>query len=82
MQNQSKPTTSISNNSKISIGETWATITSTWATELRSWLAVSQLLTNYYRPTQGYLWSASSFPWLEPSPWDDVYGGITNQAKP
>lgn len=44
--NQSKPTTSLTNTSKVSIGETWATIDTSWATEVRTWLAVSQLITN------------------------------------
>lgn len=49
MLNQSKPTTSIANASKVSIGETWGTITTTWASETRTWEAVSQLLSNAAR---------------------------------
>lgn len=49
--NQSKPTPSISNTDKISIGETWASIDTTWATEVRTWLLVSQLLTNITKIT-------------------------------
>ena len=44
--NEPKPTTSFTNSSKVSQGETWGTITTTWATETRTWLAVSQLVTN------------------------------------
>jgi len=35
--------------SKVSIGETWDTVTTTWATETRTWLAISQLFTNTSR---------------------------------
>jgi hypothetical protein len=49
MINVSKPTTSIVNATKVSIGETWASITSTWSAETRTWLAVSQLFTNTTR---------------------------------
>ena len=47
MINQDKPTSSISNNTKTSIGETWGSIDSTWQDEVRSWLQVSQLLSNF-----------------------------------
>lgn len=47
--NQSKPTTSITNTAKVSIGETWGSIATTWASETRTWLAVSQLITNSTR---------------------------------
>lgn len=52
--NTSKPTTTFSNSSKVSVGETWATITTTWATETRTWLAVSQLITNTTRQTSTF----------------------------
>lgn len=39
------------NTSKVSVGETWATIESTWASETRTWLAVSQLFTNPDKPS-------------------------------
>lgn len=51
ISNQSKPSTSLSNADKVSIGETWATITTIWAAETRTWLAVSQLLTNPSKPS-------------------------------
>jgi len=47
--NQSKPTTSFINSSKVSIGETWGSIASTWASEPRTWLSVSQLFVNSLR---------------------------------
>ena len=49
--NTTKPTTTLANTSKVSVGETWATITSSWASEVRTWLAVSQLVTNTARQT-------------------------------
>lgn len=36
----------MTNASKVSIGETWDSITTSWDTETRTWLAVSQLITN------------------------------------
>ena len=80
--NTAKPTTTLANASKVSIGETWATITTSWTTETRSWLAVSQLFVNIPKVTQSYLWSIDSFPWLNLSPWDTVFGGIINTSKP
>jgi hypothetical protein len=44
--NTSKPTTSLSNTSKVSFGETWTTITTTWGSETRSWLDTSSLIDN------------------------------------
>lgn len=44
--NSDKPTTTLSNTTKVSIGETWATITTSWASETRTWLDVSQLFDN------------------------------------
>lgn len=82
MINTSKPTTSIGNSSKISIGETWGSILTTWASETRTWLAVSQLISNVSKVTQSYLWGLLSFPWLEDSPWNDTYTGMTNISKP
>ena len=81
MINTSKPTTSVTNSSKVSIGETWASITTTWATETRTWQQSSKLITNQLK-RQFYLWSVSSFPWLETSPWNDSASNITNQTKP
>lgn len=48
--NISKPSSSISNSTKVSHGETWATITTSWATETRTWASVSQLLSNIIKP--------------------------------
>jgi hypothetical protein len=79
--NDSKPVTVLANTSKVSIGETWATITTTWATETRTWLAVSQLFTNISVGATGYLWSNRRLPWTELTPWL-TEGGITNINKP
>ncbi len=46
MNNQSKPTTSVANSSKVSVGETWDSIMTTWDSETRTWDAVSQLIGN------------------------------------
>ena len=46
MQNLDKPTTSLVNIDKVSIGETWGTIASTWGNETRDWQTASQLITN------------------------------------
>ena len=78
--NVSKPTTSFSNSSKVSIGETWATITTTWAAETRTWLAVSQLFTNTSRAFN-QIWSSVLYPWLMLTPWLGD-SEITNQSKP
>ena len=55
MQNQSKPTPSISNSTQPNKGETWASITTTWANEVRTWLQASKLMTNTGSPLVGFL---------------------------
>jgi hypothetical protein len=47
--NTPKPIPSIANSSKVSTGETWGSIETTWASETRTWLAVSQLISNVVR---------------------------------
>ena len=44
-------TAGMTNSSKVSIGETWATIPTTYAAETRTWIAVSQLFTNPSKPS-------------------------------
>lgn len=39
----------MTNQTKVSIGETWGTITTSWASETRTWEQVSQLLSNSAR---------------------------------
>ncbi len=85
LTNQPKPTTSFSNLIKVSIGETWGTITTTWASETRTWLGVSQLITDIAKPSilSLSLWASTSFPWLMTFPWIDSGGaGMTNVDKP
>ena len=71
----------MTNTSKVSIGETWATVSTTWASETRSWLAVSQLFTNISTGIAGFLWSIKRTPWTETTPWLSN-NGVTNISKP
>ena len=80
--NQDKPTTSLTNITKVSIGETWASILTTWATETRTWLAISQLITNVALEDLGYFWSSRRFLWEGSEVWTLEVGGITNINKP
>lgn len=57
--NTAKPTTTLSNASRISNAETWASISSTWTSELRSWSEVSSLLENAAKSLE-YNYIASS----------------------
>jgi len=41
----------MTNASKVSIGETWDSITSSWDTETRTWLQISQLIGNTSKPS-------------------------------
>lgn len=47
--NVSKPTTSLTNASRVASYETWATIATTWATETRTWADCASLLDNIAR---------------------------------
>lgn len=49
--NTSKPNTSLTNSTKVSIGETWTTVDTTWAAETRTWLEISQLIDNITKQT-------------------------------
>jgi len=44
--NISKPSSSMTNQTKINIGESWATILTTWASETRSWGDMASLIDN------------------------------------
>lgn len=46
MINTSKPTTSYTNQDKVNIGETWASIDTTYATETRVWSDFASLIDN------------------------------------
>lgn len=79
--NISKPSSSLTNTTKINIAETWATITTTWDTETRTWLDMASLIDNITKGVTGFIWSISRFPWTEDTPWLSE-GGITNITKP
>lgn len=81
LTNTSKPTTSLTNATKVSIGETWGSITTTWASETRTWLAVSQLITNISVDRGLALWAATVYPWTLPSPWT-LGETMVNTSKP
>jgi len=72
----------ITNTDKISIGETWDTVTTSWNTETRTWLAVSQLFTNVALSSTDPIWSTRTFPWQEALPWQNANAGIINVSKP
>jgi hypothetical protein len=79
--NTPKPTPAVvTNTSKVSIGETWGSILTTWSSETRTWLAVSQLVTNTILGSDP-IWSYRSFPWLMSLPWQQPRGMI-NTNKP
>lgn len=50
LTNTTKPSTTLTNSSRVSFAETWATIASTWASETRTWAAVISLFTNTSKP--------------------------------
>lgn len=79
--NTSKPTTSLTNTTKVSFAELWSTITTTWASETRTWLDMGSLFDNISKGTTGFLWSFNRFPWTETAPWL-TDNGITNISKP
>ncbi len=51
MINTAKPTTSITNISKIDYQETWDSNTSTWNTETRTWNDTASKMTNTSKPS-------------------------------
>jgi len=44
--NTAKPSTSLTNITKVSFGETWGAIETTWASETRTWLETISLMDN------------------------------------
>ena len=44
--NQSKPTTTLTNSTKINIGETWASDLNQWQNESRTWNDMQSLIDN------------------------------------
>jgi hypothetical protein len=79
--NTSKPSSSVTNATKINIGDTWNAILTTWASETRSWDATGSLVTNISKGISGFLWSVNRFPWTEIAPWS-TEGGIINVTRP
>lgn len=51
IKNLSKPSTSLTNSSKVSSAELWSTITPTWAAETRTWAQCASLMTASSKPT-------------------------------
>lgn len=49
MTNEDKPTTALSNSSKVSHQETWDSNTTTWDTETRTWDETGSKITNTTR---------------------------------
>lgn len=78
--NESKPSTSLANATKVSFAELWSTITTTYATETRTWADCISLMDNISISTNP-IWSSRSFPWLMALPWQQT-GGVTNVNKP
>lgn len=84
MINQDKPNSSVSNTSKVSQGETWATVTTTWATETRTWNSISKLINNFNK-VMIVIWDTWQTIWNnETRTWDDLKStdSITNISKP
>jgi hypothetical protein len=49
--NTDRPTTTITNTTRVPSGETWAIITTTWAAETRTWAESGSFITPTARPT-------------------------------
>lgn len=79
--NLPKISSSVTNQSKISSGETWASILTTWATETNTWAEIGSLIDNLTKVGRVVLWATGTLPWQLPTPWLDT-GGITNLSRP
>lgn len=79
--NTSKPSSSISNQTKINIGETWDAATMTWNAASFTWDSTQSVIDNATKAFSGFIWAYSILPWQLTTPWIDT-GIITNQAKP
>jgi len=55
LTNISKPTTSLTNFTKISITETWGSNTSTWGTETRTWAATISTISDISKPVTSFV---------------------------
>ena len=82
----------ITNISKVSSGETWASITTTWATETRTWEGMSfftdnsriiSSVTNQGMSNTSPLWYPKTMVWQLALPWQyTITTGITNINRP
>jgi hypothetical protein len=80
MINESKPTSSMTNISRVSFGETWDNNLQTWNEDTTTWNASGSLMTNELISTN-FFFSIRRTPFLETAPFT-VGGGMTNQSKP
>ena len=82
MQNLDKPTTSLVNTDKVSIGTTWDTWTTSWDDETRTWDELSQLIENASKTAYGApLWN-NQMVWQLSLPWQVDSAIMTNFEKP
>lgn len=79
--NVSKPSTTLTNVTKVSFAETWGAITTTWASETRVWFETSSIIENA-EFADLFIWSTHTYPWRESLPWQLAGTGITNISKP
>ncbi len=79
--NISKPSSSVSNQSKINIGETWDSDMNQWQNESRTWDDMASIIDNITKIYSGYLWAESTLPWQLATPWIDT-NKITNISRP
>jgi hypothetical protein len=78
--NISKPSTSLTNPTKVVQYETWDSLTTTWDTETRTWDEMGTTWTNTSINASDWFFSNRRFPFTEATPF--LSGGMTNQAKP
>ena len=55
LTNVSKPTTTLTNITKVSFAELWSTILTTWDSEPRTWDATGSLFVNTFSPQYQFL---------------------------
>lgn len=51
LTNTSKPTTSLTNTTKVDLAELWSTIPTTWTSETRTWDDCISLIDNISKPS-------------------------------
>ena len=82
MINQTRPTNSLTNTSRVSSGETWNSITTIWDEETRIWNETGSLVDNTIMSATNPLWYYRTFPWQLSLPWQITNQGIINQSRP